>query len=96
MPVHPLIFAPLLKPLLGNVNAEIVEEDFTSHGTGTVGLPLDTFREALLAKYPVLYTEKNTPRGKPDIERQRGCTSCSPKSTVSSPGWLTDSTIRGS
>jgi hypothetical protein len=63
---HNFIFEPLPQPLLGNVGAVIVEEDFTAHGTGTVTLPLDTFSPEMLAKYPVLYTRKNQPLGKPD------------------------------
>lgn len=82
---HNFVFTPLPEPLLRNINSVIIEEDFTSHGTGTVGLPLDTFSDALLSKYPVLHTKKNG--GQPDIEATAELRQLFAKSTVSSPGY---------
>jgi putative DNA primase/helicase len=51
---HNFLFDPLPQALLDNVGAVIIEEDFTTHGIGTVELPIATFDDKALWLYPVL------------------------------------------
>ena len=74
---HNFLFEPMpghLYPMLDNVCAVIVEEDFTGHGVGTVELKPSVFGDDQLDRYPVLGKRRDRKSGEGNKVRDNALT----------------------